>query len=109
LGQHAEDVQVLFVSVDPERDTVAQLASYLPHFDPSFLGMTGDPDMILRAATQFGIFYESRQEAAAAYYTVDHTSTVVVIDPEGYARLVFPYGISGIEMAEDLRHLMHVW
>lgn len=106
LGEDAEQVQVLFISVDPARDTVAQLASYLPHFDPSFLGMTGDSDTILRAATQFGIFYDTRKEAASAYYTVDHTSMVIVVDPEGYSRLVFPYSITGAEMAEDLHHLM---
>ncbi len=106
LGADAKRVQVLFISVDPARDTVAQLASYLPNFDPSFLGMTGDSDTILRAATEFGIFYDTHQEASAAYYTVDHTSTVIVIDPEGYARLIFPYSITGAQMAEDLQHLM---
>lgn len=107
LGDAADEMQVLFVSVDPERDTVEQLATYLPTFNPDFVGMTGDPDMILRAATQFGIFYDV-PKAAEGYYTVDHTSTVVVVDPEGYARLVFPYGITGTEMAEDLRHLMRI-
>ncbi len=106
LGEDAKRVQVLFISVDPARDTVAQLASYLPNFDPSFLGMTGDSDTILRAATQFGIFYDPHKEDSATYYTVDHTSTVIVVDPEGYARLVFPFSITGVEMAEDLHHLM---
>jgi protein SCO1/2 len=106
LGADAERVQVLFISVDPARDTVAQLASYLPHFNPTFLGMTGDSETILQAATQFGIFYDSQQSTSTAYYTVDHTSTVVVVDPEGYVRLVFPYSITGAEMAADLRHLM---
>lgn len=106
LGEEAEQVQVLFISVDPARDTVAQLASYLPHFNPTFLGMTGDSETILQAATQFGIFYDSPQSTPTAYYTVDHTSTVVVVDPEGYVRLVFPYSITGAEMAADLRHLM---
>jgi len=106
LGEEAEQIQVLFITLDPARDTVTQLASYLPHFDPDFLGMTGDPETILRVATQFGIFYEAHKEAESDYYTVDHTSTVIVVDPEGYARLVFPYGITGAEMAEDLQHLM---
>lgn len=106
LGTDADQVQVLFISVDPARDTIAQLTSYLPHFHPSFIGMTGPEDKILQAATQFGIFYDVHEAAADGYYTVDHTSTVVVIDPEGYARLIFPYGTNGKEMAEDLRYLM---
>jgi protein SCO1/2 len=106
LGDDAEAVQVLFVSVDPARDTVDQLASYLPNFDPTFIGMTGNEDMILQAATEFGIFYAHSEGATDGYYTVDHTSTVIVVDPEGYPRLVFPFGASGAEMAEDLQHLM---
>ncbi len=106
LGQRADDQQVIFISVDPARDTVEQLASYLPHFNSSFIGMTGTEEGILQAATQFGIFYDIGEATNGGYYTVDHTSTVVVIDPEGYARLVFPYGVTGKEMAEDLRYLM---
>lgn len=104
LGPTAADVQVILVSLDPERDTVAQLAAYLPHFHPSFLGMTGNAEAILQAATQFGIFYEKRGDTVG--YTVDHTSTVVVVDPEGYPKLVFPFGTTSAQMASDLRYLL---
>lgn len=104
LGPLATDVQVLFVSLDPERDTIDHLTTYLPHFHQDFLGMTGDPEEILKAATQFGIFYAKRGEGPG--YTLDHTSTVVVIDPDGYPTLVFPYGTTGEEMASDLRYLL---
>lgn len=104
LGPMAEDVQVIFVSLDPERDTVAQLASYLPHFHPNFLGMTGSTEEVLQAATQFGIFYAKRGEDAG--YTIDHTSTVVVVDPEGRPLEVFPYGTTGEQMADDLRYFL---
>lgn len=106
LGKEADQIQVLFVTVDPARDTVAQLASYLPHFNPSFIGMTGDEEHILQAATQFGIFYDIHEATVEGYYTVDHTSTVVVVDPKGYPKLIFPYGIGSAEMTEDLRYLM---
>ncbi|MEZ4867455.1 MAG: SCO family protein [Caldilineaceae bacterium] len=103
LGDKAANVQVIFVSIDPERDSVEQLVSYLPHFNPTFLGMTGDPDIIRGAATQFGIFYEKRGETVG--YTMDHTSTVAVIDPDGYLALLFPFGTSGEQMASDLTYL----
>lgn len=104
LGPAADDVQVIFVSLDPERDTIAHLASYLPHFHPNFLGMTGTAEKVLQVATQFGIFYAKRGEGAG--YTIDHTSTVVVVDPEGRPQEVFPYGTTGEQMAEDIRYLL---
>jgi protein SCO1 len=104
LGAATTNVQVILVSLDPERDTVAQLAAYLPHFHPDFLGMTGGKEEILKVATQFGIFYEKRGDSIG--YTIDHTSTVIVVDPEGYLKLVFPYGTTGEQMASDLRYLL---
>ncbi|MCE7989119.1 MAG: SCO family protein [Caldilinea sp. CFX5] len=104
LGPAADQVQVILVSLDPERDTVEQLASYLPHFHPTFLGMTGAREEILKVATQFGIFYEKRGETAG--YTIDHTSTVIVVDPEGRPQVIFPYGATGEQMADDLRYLL---
>jgi protein SCO1 len=104
LGPAAADVQVIFISLDPERDTMAHLASYLPHFHPSFLGMTGSSDEILKAATQFGIFYAKHGEGAG--YTIDHTSTIIVVDPEGRPKAVFPYGTTGAQMADDLRYFL---
>lgn len=104
LGPAADDVQVIFVSLDPERDTVAQLASYLPHFHPNFLGMTGTAEEVLQAATQFGIFYA--KQGTGAGYTIDHTSTVVMVDPEGRPQEVFPYGTTGEQMAADLRYFL---
>lgn len=104
LGPAATKVQVIFVSLDPERDTVAHLQAYLPAFHPDFLGMTGNADEILKAATQFGISYNKVGEGPG--YTLEHTSTVVVVDPDGYAKLVFPYGTTGEQMANDVMYLL---
>ena len=104
LGPAADKVQVILVSLDPERDTVQQLASYLPHFHPTFLGMTGTSEEILKVATQFGIFYEKRGETAG--YTIDHTSTVIVVDSAGRLLELFSYGATGEQMADDLRYLL---
>lgn len=104
LGPVAKDVQVLFVSLDPERDTVAHLQAYLPNFSPNFVGMTGDADEILKAATQFGISYNKQGDGPG--YLLEHTSTVIVVDPRGYPTLVFPYGTTGAQMASDVRYLL---
>lgn len=106
LGPKAEDVQVVMVSVDPERDTVDQLAKYMAAFDPNFIGLTGDKAVIDQAATQFGVFYEAHEGSAATGYLVDHTSVVTLIDPEGYMREIFAYGTSGEDIAADLTYWM---
>ncbi|GIV77000.1 SCO family protein [Litorilinea aerophila] len=106
LGERKmEQVQVLFVSVDPARDTPEHLASYLPHFNPSFLGLTGPEAQIQQVASQFGIYFERRGEPGTAY-TVDHTSVVIAVDPEGYVRMIFPYGTTAEEMAADMSYLL---
>lgn len=104
LGPAATAVQIIFVSLDPERDTVAHLQAYLPAFHSDFLGMTGNADEILKAATQFGISYNKVGEGPG--YTLEHTSTVVVVDPDGYVKLVFPYGTTGQQMASDVQYLL---
>src|SRR5690606_21502673 len=84
--QRAENVQVILVSVDPERDTPEHLAAYLPAFHPDFLGMTGTEEQIHTVASQFGIYFERHQADARGTYLVDHTSAVTVIDPNGRVR-----------------------
>jgi protein SCO1/2 len=106
LGNRADDVQVIMVSVDPERDSPARLNEYLSYFNPSFVGLTGDVVDIEAAATQFGVYYAKRETEGASGYLVDHTSTVAAIDPQGRMRIVFPYGVSGEDMAADLEYLM---
>lgn len=107
LGANAMDeVRVLFVSVDPRRDTPEHLASYLPHFHPDFLGMTGTIEDIQPVASQFGIFFEAQEGSPETGYLVDHSSAVTLVDPQGRMRMVFPYGVSGEEMAADLQYFI---
>lgn len=102
LGARADRVQVLFVSVDPARDNPALLDGYMHHFHPSFHGATGTADALLDVATQYGVYFERRADSAF----IDHTATVTVVDPKGYIRAVFPYGVAGADMAADLTRLM---
>ncbi len=101
-----DDVQVLMVTVDPERDTPELLANYLGHFDKTFLGLTGTPEEIDAAAAPLGIFYEKRAVDESESYFMDHTATVAVIDRQGRLRLVWPFGVPGEDIASDLGYLV---
>ena len=105
--QEAEKIQVLMISVDPERDTPHRLAAYLTHFHPSFLGLTGTPDEIATTAVSYGIYYKKYEGPTADSYLVDHTSMVIVVDEKGIVRLLFPFGTSAQAMADDLTALLH--
>jgi protein SCO1/2 len=106
LGRRREDVQVLMITVDPERDTAEVLEEYLAHFDESFIGLTGTPDELIAVTAPMGIFFERHEGSAASGYLVDHTATVAVLDKDGKLRLIYPFGITGEEMAADLKYLV---
>jgi protein SCO1/2 len=107
LGQRADQVQVLMVTVDPERDTAEMLADYVTHFDPTFIGLTGTPDEIAAIATYYGVFYDQREEEDSALgYLVDHTATQMVIDQKGHLKVVFPFGTSAEDIAADLEYMI---
>ena len=104
LGPDADRVQVLFVTVDPERDTKEVLAKYVTAFDPRFLGLYGDADATRRAAKEFKIFYEKRKSGES--YSVDHSGQSYVIDPQGRLRLLVRPERIGEDLAADLKTLL---
>jgi len=75
--------QVVFVSVDPERDTPELLAQYLPYFNPDFIGVTGDPQQLLLLTRQIGIMYGKAPGDNADNYLVDHSASIILFDPDG--------------------------
>ena len=75
--------QVIFVSVDPERDTPELLAQYLPYFNPDFIGVTGDPQQLLLLTRQLGIMYGKAPGDDADDYLVDHSASIILFDPDG--------------------------
>ena len=86
-----DDHQVVFVSVDPERDSPARLAEYVAYFDPTFLGVTGPPEQLAPLALQIGVAYRIEpHEPGSASYAVDHSASVFLTDPEGRLHGVFP-------------------
>jgi protein SCO1/2 len=104
LADQADKVQVVLVTVDPANDTVERMSAYLRLFDDSFLGMTGSPEALGAVASQFGIYFAKSQQSTSG--GVDHTSSVAVIDPAGYLRLIFAPSTPSSLMAADLKALM---
>ncbi len=106
LGADAARVQVLFVTLDPERDTPDVLANYAPAFDPGFLGLYGDAAATQRAAKEFKIFYEKRPAGTPGAYTVDHSAQSYVLDAQGRLRLFVRQDRIAQDLAPDLRLLL---
>ena len=106
LGKEADKVQVLFVTVDPARDTQALLAQYVPAFNPGFLGLYGDEAATAQVAKEFHAFYQKQQGKNSQSYNVDHTAGSFVFDPSGKLRLFIKYGASAESMAHDLHALL---
>jgi protein SCO1/2 len=106
LGEDGKRLQVLFVTVDPERDTQKLLANYVPAFDPSFLGLYGDSAATARVAKDFRVFYQKSQGKTPDGYTVDHTAGSYVFDPQGRLRLFVRHG-NAANLAADVRILLN--
>jgi len=104
LGADGERVQVLFITVDPQRDTPEALAKYVTAFDPRFLGLRGDEQATQRTAKEFKVFYEKRKTGDT--YSVDHSGQTYVIDPQGRLRLLVRPERIAEDLSEDLRTLL---
>lgn len=106
LGPLADRVQVLFVTVDPERDTPELLSKYVPAFDRRFLGLVGDKAATEKVAKEFKIFYQKVPGKTPGSYTIDHTAGSYVFDPQGRLRLFIRNGQSADTIEHDLRLLL---
>ena len=105
LGKDADRLQVLLITVDPERDTPAVLSQYVAAFHPGFLGLYGDADATLRTAKEFRVFYQ-KQPLPDGGYTVDHSAGTYIYDTAGRLRLFAGYGQGAAKMLHDIRLLL---
>jgi len=104
LGADGERVQVLFVTVDPERDTAGVLQRYTGAFDDSFLGLRGSLEETRQTAKEFKVHYAKVPTGSS--YTMEHTAMTYAFDPQGRIRLAIPHSLGAEEMAADLRALL---
>jgi protein SCO1 len=107
LGADADRVQVLFITVDPERDTPDLLKQYVPAFDRRFLGLYGDADATARTAKEFKVIYQKVAGATPGSYTMDHSAGSYVFDPNGRLRLFVSNGQGAGVFEHDVRELLH--
>lgn len=108
LGDQAERLQPLFVTVDPERDDAERLRTYTAHFHPRILGLTGSPALVQRAADNFKVRVERVRDSDAPSdrYLVDHTVGMFLLGPDGQFLRKFAYAQRGREIAEQIRELL---
>jgi protein SCO1 len=110
LGDRAEDVEVVFVSVDPQRDTVEKLARYVPNFDRRFYGVRIEEDALTPTSKAFSVTVQYGMPKAgpetSSYYYVDHTGNFFVVDREGRLRLTFPPSATVEQMLPDIEKLL---
>jgi len=105
LGKDADRVQVLFVTLDPERDTRELLAQYPPAFYPTFIGLSGDAQATEAAAKAFGIIYQ-KQATKSGSYTLDHSAGTFLIAPGGKPVLISPFAQRPESLLQDIRLLL---
>jgi protein SCO1/2 len=106
LGRRASEVQVAFITVDPERDTQELLAQYVPAFHPSFIGLRGDEAATARTAKAFRVFYQKVKGKTPGSYTIDHTAGTYVYDRQGRIRLFVKHGAGPEPILADIRRLL---
>ena len=106
LGPDADRVQVLFMTVDPERDTQALLAEYVPSFDKRFLGLYGDAAATDKVKRDFKVYAAKVAGKTPTTYTIDHTAGSYVFDPSGKVRLFARYGQGPDPLLHDLKALL---
>lgn len=106
LGDKQSQVQVLFVTLDPERDTQQVLAKYVPSFDPTFVGLYGDAVALDKVEKDFKVYARKQPSAGRSGYTVDHSAGIYVYDKLGAPRLYLNYGQKPADIAHDLGLLM---
>jgi len=107
LGSDADKVQVLFITLDPERDTQALLAQFVPSFNPKFIGLYGTPAQIAETAKEYRLFYNKGPSKNPGNYTLDHSVGTYIYDQSGKLRLHAAYG-QGVEaLVHDIKLLLN--
>ena len=106
LGPQADQVQVIFVTLDPQRDTPDLLKQFVPAFNPGFLGMVTDAETLRQLAKEYKVVYQKTSVKAADDYLIDHSAGTYIYDQQGNLRLLMPYGSSPDVIAQDLKTLL---
>jgi len=107
LGDDAQQVEFVFITVDPERDNMDTIKEYVSIFDTAIIGLTAEQEALQPVWDAYGIYHKKRDVDSAAGYVVDHTARIYVVDQEGNLRMTFPQGMPPQAMADDVNHLLN--
>ena len=107
LGAKAEKVTPIFITIDPQRDTVSQIAGYVDNFHPRMVGLTGTPEEVKEAASAYRVYYAKAEGASTSSgYLMDHSTFLYLMDPQGLYVTHFPYGITRENLADGIAKAM---
>jgi len=107
LGDQAEQVQVIFVTIDPQRDTQEKLKSYIPYYNENFIGLTGTPEEIDKVADDYNIFYSKEEVESSSEYLMGHNSSVLLITPDGEILIKYPQNrMDPASIAGDIERIL---
>jgi protein SCO1 len=106
MGAEAESVQVVFVSVDPERDTAQKIEEYVDHFNPSFIGLSGTAEELQPIWDEYGVYREVVPSVSALGYSVNHTARVNLVDADGNLRLSYGFQTPVEDIVHDIKLLL---
>jgi protein SCO1/2 len=110
LGKKADDLTVVFITIDPERDEAQALENFLAAFDPSFVGLRGSTEETQAVAKDFRVYFKKVSSSSGAKdpmaYSIDHTTFAYIFDPQGRLRLVAPHDIAVEKLTQDIESLL---
>jgi protein SCO1/2 len=106
LGDNADRVRFVYITVDPERDTVERINTFLQNFDPTFTGLTASRETLEPVWKAYGVYQQKQDTGSAAGYLVDHSTRTYLIDANGRWRINYPFGMEPDKIFKDLQHLM---
>ena len=106
LGDQADQVRFVFITVDPERDTADVLRQYLPNFDPSIVGLTGTRQELEKVWGDYYVYQEKQDVGSSAGYVVDHTARTYLINQKGEWLLTYPFEMTKDDILQDVRYLL---
>lgn len=102
LGEDAAEVQPIFITIDPERDTPEKLDAYVSLFHDRLVGLTGTPEQVAEAAKAYRVYYQKVETEGTDDYLMDHSAFIYLVDPDGTTVEIFPYGTSADDMAATI-------
>lgn len=106
LGERSSEVQVLFITLDPERDTQMLLQNYINSFDKNYVALRGSLEQTEKVAKNYKVFYEKQVEGGNVNYSIDHSAGSYVFDKKGKVRIYLKYGQKPVEIVSDLRQIL---